>query len=224
MMQKRKSKKVFLYFFILLIVGSINNISLNNLNFYKIQKINVSGLNDYENKELSQNIKNLNLKNIFFLKENKINDLIISNPIIETYDLFKIYPSTLNIKIEKTNFFAKINHNNNIYLVGSNGKLSSDNSNYNHLPFIFGKPEIKDFLNLKKIIKQSKLSYENIKNLYYFPSKRWDLMMKNNILIKLPNDLTIETLDNIYKFLESYNLDKLNVIDIRIKNQIILNE
>ena len=32
-MQQRKSKKILIYFFLLLIVGSINNINLNGLKF-----------------------------------------------------------------------------------------------------------------------------------------------------------------------------------------------
>jgi len=224
MMHQRKSKKIFLYFLILLIVGSINNISLNDLNLYKIQNIEVSGLNEYENKKISQNIKNLNLKNILFLNENEIKTLINSYSVIENYYVFKKYPSTININIEKTKFFAKINYDNKIFLVGSNGKLTPNNSKYKYLPFIFGTPEIQDFLDFKKIIKQSKFSYEKIKNLYYFPTKRWDIKMKNNILIKLPSNLTTKTLDDIYDFIQNYNLDKMRVIDVRIRNQIILNE
>ena len=31
-----------------------------------------------------------------------------------------------------------------------------------------------------------------LKNLYFFPSKRWDIKLKNNILLKLPKNLTKE--------------------------------
>ena len=86
--------------------------------------------------------------------------------------------STINIKIKKTNFLAKINHNGKNYLIGSNGKFIL-NQNYNiDLPFIFGKPNVNEFLKLKKIIEESKLSYNQIKNFYFFQSKRWDLRLK----------------------------------------------
>ena len=48
-MHQRKGKKILIYFFLLLLVGSINNIGLRNLNFKEIDNINVVGLNDYEN-------------------------------------------------------------------------------------------------------------------------------------------------------------------------------
>ena len=45
-MHQRKGKKILLYFFLLILVGSINNVSLNNLKFQKINFIQVSGLSD----------------------------------------------------------------------------------------------------------------------------------------------------------------------------------
>ena len=66
------------------------------------------------------------------------------------------------------------------FFIGSNGKFIKNNSLNNQLPFIFGNPTIKEFLNFKEIIDKSKFSYDEIKNLYFFPSKRWDLELKNN--------------------------------------------
>ena len=92
------------------------------------------------------------------------------------------------------------------------------------MPYIFGKPEIQEFLIFKKIIDQSKFSFEEINSLYFFPSNRWDIKLKNNILLKLSNNSNIASLDNAYEFLEDNNIGKFTTIDIRIDNQIILNE
>ena len=43
-------------------------------------------------------------------------------------------------------------------------------------------------------------------------------------MLKLPVNFTNELLDNLYKFIEKYNLKNSTIIDARIKNQIILNE
>ena len=58
----------------------------------------------------------------------------------------------------------------------------------------------------------------------FFPSKRWDIKLKNNILLKLPNSLTQEYLNNLYKFLEMHNGKNLTTVDARLENKIILNE
>ena len=37
------------------------------------------------------------------------------------------------------------------------------------------------------MIDATKLVYKDIDSIYYFDSKRWDIKMKDGILIKLPN-------------------------------------
>ncbi len=223
-MHQKKSNKILFYFFLLIIVSSIGNNSINNLKFDKTQNINVSGLNEKDNQKLFNEIRNLNLGNIFFINKNKIIKLIDSNSLIENYEVFKKYPTTINIKIEKTRFYAKINNNGKTFLIGSNGKLISNKLSYDELPYIFGNPNIEEFLKFKKIIDQSKFSYDQIKDLYFFQSKRWDLKLKNDILLRLPYEFTNETLDLFYEFIKDYNGKELKIVDARISNQIILNE
>jgi len=223
-MHQRKSKKLLIYFFLLIIVSSISNNSINNFKLNKTQEINISGLNQEDNLKLLNEIKNLSLDNVYFINKSEIKKIIDANSLIEKYEVFKKYPSTINIKIMKTTFYAKINNEGKTFLIGSNGKLTLNKSDYSELPYIFGKPNINEFLKLKKIIDKSKFSYKQIKDLYFFPSNRWDLKLKDDILLKLPNNFTYEKLDYLYEFLENYKGDSLNIVDARIDKQIILNE
>ena len=223
-MHQRKSKKILIYFFLLIFLSTISNNSFNDLKLNQIQNIKISGLNHKENEILLSKLKYLNKENIFLINKNEIVKLFNSNSLIEKYEVFKKYPSTINIYVEKTDFFAKINKNGKIFLIGSNGKLTLTEDLYNELPYIFGKPSIDEFLKFKKIIDKSKFSYNQIENLYFFPSNRWDIKLKKNILLRLPYDLNHESLDRLYKFLK-YNTEKnLTVVDNRIEEQIILNE
>jgi cell division protein FtsQ len=218
-MQQRKSKKILIYFFLLLVVGSINNINFNGLKFQNISNINITGL-DIKNKLiLFKEIENFNLNNIFSINKIDLKDKIESNPLVENYFIFKKYPSSLDINIVRTKFLAKINKNGKIFYIGSNGKFIKNNSLNNELPFIFGNPEVYEFFKIKEIIDKSKISYTEIKNLYFFPSKRWDLELIDNTIIKLPNDNINLALNLAIEFLNDNKF-----IDARIKNQIILND
>tara|TARA_A100001015_G_scaffold248660_1_gene286187 strand:+ start:8 stop:679 length:672 start_codon:yes stop_codon:yes gene_type:complete len=223
-MHQKKGKKILIYFFLFLIVGSINNNALTKIQFKNIKKIQISGLNEKENINLLKDIKNLNLENIFFLNGNEISKIISSNSLVENHIIFKKYPHTLDIKIEKTNFLAKINSNGKISLIGSNGKVSDIKFSNKELPFIFGKPEIGEFIKFTEVINQSKFALNEIKNLYFFPSKRWDIELKNNIYLKLSKDHTQLSLDQSFEILKDNNFNDIKIIDARIKNQIILNE
>jgi len=223
-MHQRKSKKILIYFFLLLLVGSISNIDINNLKFQSIKNIKVNGLEIEENSIISKKVKDLNLDNIFLINKKNLSTLVGSNNLVEKFFIFKRYPSTLNINIDKTNTLARISKNGKIYDLGSNGKLIENKHSNNQLPFIFGNPEITEFFNIKKIIDESQISFEEIESLYFFLSKRWDLKLRNNIIIKLPNDNIKEGLILVSKFLHNNEFKDIKIIDARINNQIILND
>ena len=200
------------------LVGSINNLELNNYKIFEIRNIDISGLTNLENSEIKKKIKNLNLKNILLLNRFELSQIIDSNPLVQ---LNKII---FSIDIKSTKLLAKLNKDGKTLFLGSNGKLSKYNFSKKSLPFIFGNPDIDDFLNLKKKIDESKFSYEQFENFYFFPSGRWDLELKNNILIKLPENKINDSLDYAFDFMKNNNIDDFRVIDLRVKNQIILND
>ena len=224
MMHQRKSKKILIYIFLLILVGSVNNISLNNLKFSDISDINIIGLDIKDKSILLKKIKDFNLGNIFLINRNNLIKEIELNSLVEKYFIFKRYPSSIEINIKKTKFLAKINENGKIFYLGSNGKLTKNDFSNNQLPFIFGNPDMIEFFNIKKIIDQSKISYEEIKNLYFFSSKRWDFELKDNTIIKLPNENTKLALKLALEFLHNNEFKDNRIIDARIKNQIILND
>ena len=223
MMQQRKSKKILIYFFLLLIVGTINNINIDGLKSQNIKDINIVGLDIKDKEVLLKKIKNFNTKNIFSTSKSDLINEIEANSLVEEYFIFKRYPSSIDINIKKTKFLAKINQEGKIYFLGSNGKFTKANLLNNQLPFIFGNPEVIDFFNIKKIIDKSKISYSDIKNFYFFSSKRWDLELRDNTVIKLPKDNIHLALNLSLEFLNNENF-KNKIIDARIKNQIILND
>tara|TARA_Y100000768_G_scaffold300675_1_gene234459 strand:- start:734 stop:1408 length:675 start_codon:yes stop_codon:yes gene_type:complete len=221
-MHQRKSKKILIYFFLLILVGSINNSSINNLKLEKVKNINIFGLEENDQKIILYNLNNLDLKNIFFINKKNFQNIIESNSLVEEYSVLKKYPNSIDINIKKTSFIARINKNGKFFLVGNNGKLTQNNKSGMQLPYIFGNPEIKEVLKLKKSIDQSNIDYSQIKSLYYFKLNRWDLKFNNNIIIKLPEKIEKEILDKISIFLKNINLENKKIVDARIKNQIII--
>ena len=105
-MQQRISKKIIIYLSLFFIFTTINNNFLDKLSFPKINFIKIDGLDFDDSQSLQMNLDYLKLKNLFFLDENKIKEKINSNKIVDKFSVFKNYPSTLEIKIKKTQFLA----------------------------------------------------------------------------------------------------------------------
>ena len=222
-MPLQKNKKIIVYFFLFILIGSINNKNIQNFKIKNIDQILVSGLSDKKNIELKKNLDFLRFDNLFFLRKERMVEIIDSNNLVENYLVQKIYPSTLEIIIDKTNFLANFNKEGNYFLIGSNGKSIIAKEKNNDLPFIFGNFEIENFLKFKKMIDSSSIKFNEIENIYYFPSGRWDIEMYSDILIKLPKDKVEEKLNLINDILIDDQFKDIKIIDLRQKNQIVIN-
>ena len=222
-MLQQINKKIIFYISLVIILGTFNNKNLKNFDLPKINTVNIEGIKFNDNEYLK--IMNLiKLNNLLSIQKSQIKEILNSNNLIEEYEVFKKYPSSLEIKIEKTNFLASTNINGKNYLVGSNGKLINTKDYSQNLPFIFGNFETEKFLEFKNIILQTEFKYNNIKNFYYFPSGRWDIEMNSGVLIKLPITGIKESLNLSIDLLDDIEFSKIKILDIRQKNQIVTND
>ena len=218
------SKKIIIYLLLFCFLVSINNISLTNISFPKIDKIEISGLNLDQREKIKSFINDANFKNIFYLDKQYLKKKINSINIIEQFEIFKNYPSTLKIFIEKTKILAQTKRNGFNYLIGSNGKLIKNKDFISEFPFIFGDLDISEFLKLKKKIDSSLFEFSEISNLYLYKSNRWDIETRKGNLIKLPKNNIKEILNLYVRMSNEKKINEKTIVDFRQKNQIILNE
>ena len=225
MMHQRTNRKIIIYLFLFAILASVNNFKYINLQLFKIDLINISGLNDTENSNLYEKITNYKKKNIFFIDNLEISKNINSNNLVEKFWVFKEYPSTININLIKTNFLGITKINNIDYLIGSNGKLiKKRNDQVFDLPFIFGSVDANDFLILKEILDKSNFDASKIENFYYFKSNRWDIKTKKGLVIRLPSEVNVNLLNTVNQIIEDENFKNIKTLDFRQTNQIITYE
>lgn len=223
-MPQRTNKKIFIYFFLLIILGTLQNLSLKEINYPKVKKIDIFGLPKNENLKLSNELEFLKFQDLFFLDQLKIDEILESNNLVESYTVYKIFPSTLKIDIKKTKILANTYKDGSNFLIGTNGKLIETKVKINDKPFVFGNFSIEEFLLFKKIIDDSQLDYKEIKNIYFFNSGRWDIEIHNGLLLKLPKTRTMDALNLSMKLISKDEFLKAKIIDTRMKNQVILNE
>jgi len=225
MMHQQISRKIIIYLFLFTILASVNNLKYINLQIFKIDQINISGLDNIDNTNLYESIKNFKNKNIFLVDNFQISKNINSNNFVEEFKVFKEYPSTININIIKTNFLGITKINNIDYLIGSNGKfIKKTDKQIIKLPFIFGSINVNEFLILNEFLNKSNFELSKIESFYYYQSKRWDIKTKKGLIIRLPSELNVNLLNEVLQILEDEKFKDIKTLDFRQKNQIITYE
>ncbi len=218
-----KKNRIFIYIIFLFILSTTSNkATQHQKNSLKlVNKINVTGLSTTNNLNLEKQISNFFYKSIFILGKKDINAVMSEYNIIEEYSVKKIYPSEIDIKIKPTKFIARISSNNQL-VVGSNGKLIKSKSADDTLPYIIGEFNSKKFLKFKKSIADSKFNFNDLKSIIFFPSNRVDILTTNGILIKLPENNLLKSLNLSYKIIKDHQFNDNKFIDLRITNQAII--
>jgi cell division protein FtsQ len=218
-----KKNKIIIYFIFLIILSSVTNKSLENQDssFIKIKKINVSGLSNNNNLKIKKKLSELLSKNIFLINKENIKKKIVQYNLVEEYNIKKIYPNQIDIKIKQTKFIAKIKKK-NYFLIGSNGKLISNEYTNETLPFFFGKFNSERFLRFKEIVNNSEFKFKNFKSIFFYSSNRWDVQTNDDVLIKLPEKNLLKALKVAHKIINNNKFEDRRVIDLRISNHIIM--
>ena len=223
-MQLRLNNKILFYIFLIIFLSTLNNKFFSEIKLKSIDMIMIKGLEEKEKQELLNNFKLLNLKNILFLNKFELIKKLEANELIEDYTVFKKYPSTLEIRINKTKFLANVFKDGKFFVLGSNGKLIQTVDKNNNLPNIFGYYNKDSFFNLLKSIKKSDFELSEIKNLYFFKSSRWDIETNDNMIIKLPKKNLGASLNLASDLISNNRIKDIKILDLRQDRQVIINE
>ena len=226
MLQSINKHKLYIYFFFFIFLSSIFNFQIieNYKNKFSITKININGLSYNEKKIIETELNNFKNVNIFKLDKGIIFEKLYKFNFLERIYVNKVFPSTININLTKTNILGKTIRNGKNFYIGQNGKFINSEQllEKNITTNVFGDFNTDEFLNLQKILKNHQVNFKKIENYFYFKNKRWDLLFSNGVTLKLPSK-NIEKSLQIYKQLSNNgNLINTKIIDLRVHNQIVL--
>ena len=204
---------------------SFNKILINN--GFKIQNVEINGLNHLNKEDILEIIRSYNHINIFSVNLKKVYKEIKRNTWVKQGSIKIIYPNTIKIWLtEKKPIAIWQKKSGDYYLVTKIGEiiLEKNLSNFkNKLPIIIGKNANKNVYSILKLLNSNKKLAKNIWSLTYINERRWDLHFKQGVTIRLPSKnvekawLKILYLNRTFDIL---NLD-LTEVDLRNPKQIL---
>ena len=221
-----KKIKIIFYIFLILFLSTFNNTNIHELkkNFFLIENIKINGLNEKLTFDINSKLEKYLRSNLLLLNKEFIQNDMNEFPFIESYTIFKKYPSQIILNIKETELIAKTFDNNKIEYIGSNGKIIGEDyyENKKKLPNVFGNFKTSELLRVFLLLENNNFMLSEITDLYYFNSGRWDVKFKNNLLIKLPINKLDNSINIAKKFIEKEKITGNIIIDLRVANQVII--
>ena len=226
MLQLVSKKKIYFYVFSFLFLSTIINKNLlsNIKKIFLIEALIIKTEDIEIEKKILSELNYINNQNIFSIKKKQLFEKLKDLNFLENIIISKKYPSSIIVTAKKTQLIALTYLDNKEYYLGENGNfiLSNNIISEKNLPSIFGKFEIKEFFYLKSALHQNNIDINSIKKYYFHKNKRWDLYLKNNLIIKLPNQNIDNAIKLFNKFQKEKKIKKNSIIDLRLLNRIII--
>jgi cell division septal protein FtsQ len=220
----KSTLKIYFLIFIFVIFTTYN-VKYNEKSFsifFPIKEILIENNIATNLSEFKSDLNFLTNSSLFFLNKKKILKIISKHEFIYNIQLKKKYPNTLKINIiEKIPVAIKIIDKKKFYITKDKEEINFVNIKlYENLPIIIGKS--KNFNIFFNDLKKNNFKINQIKAFYYFDVGRWDIVLKNEKIIKLPEKNYLELLQKINLMLDDSNFSKFKIFDFRVKDQLIL--
>ena len=168
-------------------------------------------------------ISNLYDQNILKIDIKILDQIIESNPFVKYFQIQKIYPNTIKVNLVPAVPIAKIYINNEISYLGDNNKIFQSKTKKNFIPLIKGENDVNKSLEILRLLKMSSFKLKNIKIIKIYPTKRFDLILYDETILKFPIKSDLDIFEKAYSFYKNQS-SKLSSIDLRIQNKIIIND
>ncbi|MDA1197935.1 MAG: FtsQ-type POTRA domain-containing protein [Proteobacteria bacterium] len=216
--------KIFFLLFIFLILTTYNHKNNNESSsiFFPIKEIFIENNIGTDLLALKSDLSFLINTSLFFLDEKKILEATSKHEFISSVQIKKKYLNALKIIInEKIPLATQTIDRNKFYIIKDNEKINfKDIKIYEGLPSVFGK--YKNFDIFYNDLEKSNFKVKEIKTFYYFDVGRWDIELKNEKIIKFPENNYVDFLPRINSILDDSNFSKYKIFDFRVKDQLIL--
>ena len=212
-----------LFLFLILFTTYSPNFDFNASSKFQIKNILIENNSIIPTERVKKKLNYLFNENLFLLDFKKIEETLKDEDFIESFSIKKIYPYTLKLIIIEKKPIAILQVKKRKFYISDKGyyiKFVKLNI-FKNLPVVFGGK--KHFYSLYENLIQTKFPVDKIKAFYFFESKRWDLVLKDEKIIKLPVENYILSLKNFMLSEGNVNFNNFKLFDYRIKDQLILN-
>ena len=189
---------------------------------FNIKEIILENSTSLKEKEIKKSLSLIYNKNLLFLKNKEIEEILVQFSSIESFYLDKKYPNTLKITIiEKKPIAILINNKKKFYISEKIDLFEFYDKNFNQdLPIVFGNKD--DFKIFYKNLIKIDFPVNLITKYMQYESNRWNLETIDNTTIQLSSKNYIKNLKNYLNIKKKNNFKKFKVFDYRINDQLIL--
>jgi cell division protein FtsQ len=163
---------------------------------------------------------------IFVISPSEIQSRVMDNPWVQAVQVRRILPHVIEIRAEKRKAIAIFQKNNKLYQIDSRGRIivPMESRGRLPLPLIVGEVANERADETLGMIANFRAVRESLASLVLVRGRRWDLVMRGGLVVRLPESEIKKALEMLNTLLSQKKINKNSVkyIDLRMPGNIIL--
>ena len=208
---------VIIFIFLLTLINIYPNIISP---YFNVKQITITGTNNSDQDQIRDIFEN-NDKNLFSLNLIDIANKVKSINWIKKANIKKVYPNTLLISVIENEPFAYFLYNQQIFLIDSDGEKISEEKDIEKFDKYLILTGIDGDLNVSTLVKNINIFYSDIlssiKEIEFIEKRRWNIVLKNELKIKLSENNIEASLLNLKKLINDEQILKSNIIEVDLR-------
>jgi len=217
--------KKYLYLWLILFFFIFTTFDFYNFNFnffFRVKKVQFNATEYLDEITKSKSIELILNKNLFFVDKKELIKILYQNNWVKKVEINQKLPDTILINIIEHKPLAYYVSNKNIHILNS-GFVPTVIINSLDISNLIRLNNVKDFKKFKifyETISNQFTFFSEVKELHHIYDNRWNVILKNNKIIKFGNYDLKEQIKNVNLF---FKQDKILVLDLRVKDRLVIN-
>ncbi len=190
---------------------------------FAIEDVKVSGNSETSEIDILQLIGLDGTTSLVALDVDAARQKIATLPWVESVEIRKVYPKTIEVKLKERTAYAIWQHGTELSLVEKGGAVIAPlrDNKFSQLPLVVGRGAEVAAVSLEDEFSKWPDIKARVKAYVWISGRRWDLHMDNGVVIKLPEDEIDLALARLSKFMKEQDLLDRDIaaVDLRLSDR-----
>ncbi len=201
-------------------------ITLSVASGLSLQEVRIKGRVNADYADFERNLEPLWHQSMLTLDLNQIHEKVAALGWVRGAKIERVLPSTLIITIKERNALALYQNDAGHQVIDHFGAVIDGvrPEAFTHLPVIKGPNAPQHAKEILTMLKKEDLLFTDVWSLTYQSNRRWDVYLRNNIRIQLPEKNAAAAWSKLAKMDRAHRLTKRDVvnIDLRVPNKLVI--
>jgi cell division protein FtsQ len=197
-----------------------------NLAGFRLQSLEVQGLKRLSREHVLAQAGFAPTTSVLFMDAEAVRQRLLTLPLVESVRVRKVLPGSVVIVLHEREPYALWQHEGVVHVISQDGTVIDDVRDvaFDDLPFVVGEGAQKHVAAIEGLLKGYPALRSEVRAMVYVAQRRWNLVMKNGLVVRLAEDQPELSLQRLAELKASGRLLDRDVIavDLRLHDRAIM--